>query len=219
LSTTSGATTTSTAASTITYTVTGTGPCANPVQDSVTVNVLTASALNINAGADGTVCVGEPISLNATTTGGFAGNVYDWTVFSGYLADSVINSNSLNASVMATHEGLNMYEITVIDLCGNMASDTVVYDVTNDCELTIPNIFTPNGDGNNDMFYVNGNGIVTYSLSIFDRWGKKVFETSDIAKGWDGGGNSDGTYYYILRAEMRNSKEVDKQGYIQLLSN
>jgi hypothetical protein len=69
------------------------------------------------------------------------------------------------------------------------------------------------------MFYVNGNGIVTYSLSIFDRWGKKVFETSDIAKGWDGGGNSDGTYYYILRAEMRNSKEVDKQGYIQLLSN
>lgn len=219
LSTTFGASTISGPAATITYTVTGTAPCADPVEDSVTVNVLTAGSLEVSASPDGAICVGEPLNLSATTTGGFSGNIYNWSVFSGILTDTVHNPNSLNAFVIATQEGTNMYEISVTDMCGNVANDTVIYDVTNDCQLIIPNVFTPNGDGNNDVFMVKGNGISTFSIAIFNRWGKKVYESSDITQSWDGGGHSDGTYYFVLKAETRNSKVIDEQGYIQLLSN
>jgi gliding motility-associated-like protein len=219
LSSTIGASTISGPASTITYTVTGTGPCADPVEDSVTVNVLTANSLNIAAGADGSVCVGESVNLTATTTGGFSSNVYSWSVLAGAFSDSIHNANSLNAYVAATIEGTNIYEITVVDMCGNVANDTVIYDVTNDCEIIIPNVFTPNGDGNNDVFMIRSNGVSTFSIAIYNRWGKKVYESTDITRGWDGGGHADGTYYFVLTAEMKNGKQVDKQGYIQLLSN
>jgi gliding motility-associated-like protein len=220
LTTTVGATTVSGATSTITYTVTGTGACADPVQDSVVVNVLTAAPLTITAGADGSVCVGEAINLTATTAGGYGSNTYNWFLLMGSLTDSIHNSNQLNAIIpTASIEGTNIYEIAVVDACGNFSNDTVVFDVTNDCEVIIPNVFTPNGDGVNDAFKVTGNGIVEYSISIFNRWGTKVYESSNVTDSWTGGGNSDGTYFYILRAKTKNGKDYDKQGYIQLLSN
>ncbi|HEX8515079.1 MAG TPA: gliding motility-associated C-terminal domain-containing protein [Bacteroidia bacterium] len=219
LSNTTGATTVSGATSTITYTVTGTAACADPVTDSVTVNVLTATPLVVTAGPDGAVCVDEPLLLNSTTTGGFGGNVFNWSIISGIITDTISGSNQANATVMATQEGVNMYEIMVMDLCGNFSSDTVIYEVTNDCQVIIPNVFTPNGDGINDEFKVKSNGLVSYSISIFNRWGHKVFESTDQDQGWNGSGSSDGTYFYILKAKTRNETEYDKQGYIQLLSN
>lgn len=218
LSTTTGSTTVSSPPSTVTYTVTGSGPCANPVQDSVTVNVLTAAQLNVSAGADGAVCVGDPINLSASTSGGYSGNFYEWSVLIGNLTDTINNSNSLNATVSTTIEGVNIYEITVTDLCGNIASDTVIYDVSSGCELTVPNIFTPNGDGNNDVFVVSGKGVTSYSINIFNRWGKKVYESSNIAEAWTGGGNEDGTYFYVVQAKTRNGNDLTSKGYIQLLS-
>lgn len=50
----------------------------------------------------------------------------------------------------------------------------------------IPNAFTPNGNGRNDLFYGYGIGVIEYKLTIFDRWGEKIFETNDIDEGWNG---------------------------------
>jgi gliding motility-associated-like protein len=52
--------------------------------------------------------------------------------------------------------------------------------------IYIPNAFTPNGNGNNDVFQVFGKNIKLVRLQIFNRWGEKVFDTPDIALGWDG---------------------------------
>ena len=49
-----------------------------------------------------------------------------------------------------------------------------------------PTAFSPNGDGVNDFFELNGGPVRTLTLSIYNRWGEKVFETDDITKGWDG---------------------------------
>ena len=53
-------------------------------------------------------------------------------------------------------------------------------------ELYVPNGFSPNGDGQNDVLYVRGGGVTEMSWVIYDRWGEKVFETTDPKQGWDG---------------------------------
>lgn len=202
---------------TITYTVTGLSECiTGPAYDSVTVTVLTAAPLTVNAGDDQQIC-GVPFILTGSASGGYGTNVYDWDVVSGSTVDTIQNSNSAVATVAPSEASINVYVLQVTDFCNYTASDTVAVDVVMDCKLIIPNVFSPNGDGNNDMFLVSGVGMVTYSISIYNRWGKKVFESTDIKTGWDGSGASDGTFYYIIQAESVNGTSFDEKGYLQLV--
>jgi gliding motility-associated-like protein len=52
--------------------------------------------------------------------------------------------------------------------------------------LYIPNAFTPNGDGLNDIFQAKGYYIEKFDMWIFDRWGEEIFHSDDLLKGWDG---------------------------------
>ena len=65
--------------------------------------------------------------------------------------------------------------------------DTVTVIVDVNCgDFFVPNVFSPNDDGLNDMINVHGRCIVTFNLQIFNRWGEKVFETSSMSDSWDG---------------------------------
>src|SRR6185369_14819161 len=66
--------------------------------------------------------------------------------------------------------------------------DTVIKSIIigEDFGVYIPDAFSPNGDGLNDVFQPKGFGITRYELSIFDRWGERIFTTSDMTQGWDG---------------------------------
>ena len=77
-------------------------------------------------------------------------------------------------------------------------------------DIKIPNIFTPNGDGNNDQFFIQTDGNIRYTLMIYNRYGSKVYLTEGTIISWDGysyWGEAvvSGTYYYILKSE--NGKE------------
>ena len=81
-------------------------------------------------------------------------------------------------------------------------------------KIIIPNIFTPNGDNINDLFYLN---FLFIKVEIFNRWGNKMFESVNNDSYWDGRTNSglkapDGTYYYVI-----STKEETYKGFIQLL--
>lgn len=218
LSSTTTATTTASPMATITYTVTGISECITaPAQDSVTITVLTASPLIASAGSDQEIC-GTPYNLLATSTGGFGSNSFAWATVSGSLIDTIHSPNSPTASVVPTEASTNVYQVVVTDFCGDTASDYTSVNVIMDCKLEIPNVFTPNGDGKNDVFIVGGVGMQTYSATIYDRWGKKVFESTNIQQSWDGKGAQDGTYYYIITAQSINGKEFDEKGYLLLLS-
>jgi len=58
--------------------------------------------------------------------------------------------------------------------------------VYEDFTFYVPNVFTPNADDRNDVFLPVIRGIKSYELSIFDRWGKKLFSSSDLLTGWNG---------------------------------
>ncbi len=73
------------------------------------------------------------------------------------------------------------------------------------CRLYVPNVFSPNGDGTNDVFLPQTNSecpLVAYELFIFDRWGGILFQTTDINNGWDGEFDGQkmeaGTYAYNI---------------------
>ncbi|MCC7028684.1 MAG: CotH kinase family protein [Chitinophagaceae bacterium] len=88
--------------------------------------------------------------------------------------------------------------------------------------IFIPNAFTPNGDHNNDQFRVKlGKDAIGMNMTIFDRWGKMIFETNRIADGWDGtfkGKESDmGTYQYVIKVRYRDQSVETYKGDISLV--
>ncbi len=88
-------------------------------------------------------------------------------------------------------------------------------------DIFVPNAFTPNGDGKNDVVRVHSEGIKTLSFCVYDQWGECLFTTTDMSTGWDGTfkGNREpfGVYIYYLKALMNNGHQVNRKGTITLL--
>jgi gliding motility-associated-like protein len=87
--------------------------------------------------------------------------------------------------------------------------------------IFVPTAFSPNGDHNNDVFLVQGTGIISIELIIFNRWGEKVFESTNQSVGWDGTlegkACNTGVFAYSLKAMMSDGNEVSKQGNVALI--
>ena len=87
--------------------------------------------------------------------------------------------------------------------------------------LEVPNVFTPNADGINDVFLVKAKSLTEFHAILFNRWGKKIYEWDDCTKGWDGkiGGAdaSPGVYYYIITATGKDDSEFDVKGFFYLM--
>jgi gliding motility-associated-like protein len=88
-------------------------------------------------------------------------------------------------------------------------------------EIFIPNTFTPNNDGKNDVFYVYSNGIQSMHLMVFNQWGEKIFESQNINSGWDGKYKGvmqpNGTYVYALKATLSDGTTVTRSGSISIV--
>jgi gliding motility-associated-like protein len=112
------------------------------------------------------------------------------------------------------------YKLDVVATNGCSASKEAVIKVVT--ELNMPNSFTPNGDGKNDVFRIPpGVTMQLKDFSIFDRWGKKIFTTSDINKGWDGNYNNiplgSGTYIYFISGTGYQGQGVNAKGTLLVI--
>ncbi|MFN4299650.1 MAG: choice-of-anchor L domain-containing protein [Thermaurantimonas sp.] len=94
-------------------------------------------------------------------------------------------------------------------------------NVRRDFLIYIPNSFTPNGDGKNDVFQVTAEGIEGYQIQIFNRWGQMVFESNDVTNSWDGKYlNQDapqGLYLYKILVTLKNDVKEERSGTIHLI--
>ena len=85
----------------------------------------------------------------------------------------------------------------------------------------VPNAFTPNGDGNNDMFFVYGQDIKTASVKVYNRWGELVFVSTNQFNGWDGTYKGVpapmGVYTYVAEVTYLNNKSTDRKGTVNLI--
>jgi gliding motility-associated-like protein len=107
--------------------------------------------------------------------------------------------------------------------CSAERVDTI-FVLNPDCDepnIFIPNAFTPNGDGSNDVLFVRSNIIENMELSIYNRWGELVFRTTDQTEGWDGHYKNQqlapDVYGFYLRADCFNGMEFTKKGNVMIL--
>lgn len=166
----------------------------------------------IAAGDDVEVLAGNSFQINATASAGS----YSWTP-----SENLSCADCTNP--VATPLITTTYTVSVTDSTGCTASDviTLLVSCTADA-LYIPNAFTPDNNGHNDVLFVRSNGIIdiTY-FRIFDRWGKMLFESDVIESGWDGtykgAAMPAGVYLYTLQASCGIDNPVLKQGNVTLL--
>lgn len=203
---------------TTTYTVTGqdTLSCFTQTRN-VTVTVLPLPI--VNAGPDQTIPGGS--SANLSVTGNFGITGYAWRP-----------SNSLNCdncpSVIATPKATTNYMVWATNSVGCVATDTVtVFVLCNNQNFFVPNTFSPNGDGMNDVFYPRGKGIERIrSMIIYNRWGERVFEkrefaVNDPSAGWNGLLNgqraSSDVYTYFIEIVCENNLIIPYKGNVTLI--
>jgi gliding motility-associated-like protein len=138
-------------------------------------------------------------------------------------ATGLSNPNSFNPTASPTTT--TTYTLTVIDSSGCPKTATVtIYVLSMQCDpadVFVPNTFTPNSDGQNDILYVRGNMISELYFAVYNRWGEMVFETTDQNVGWDGiykGMKADpAVFAWYLRAKCYNGNELKKQGNTTLI--
>jgi gliding motility-associated-like protein len=130
-------------------------------------------------------------------------------------------STSLSAWGRIRRSG--MVWLTVTDRWGCESKDSMGIEAKMCCDVFLPNAFTPNGDGKNDVFRLVTKGHQEIAVfQVMDRWGKRVFETVNENEAWDGTFNGEaqdiGTYKYYLRYRCADSKEtIEMKGDVILL--
>jgi gliding motility-associated-like protein len=167
------------------YTVTVTD--GNGCSSAETVLISSPDATSVKAnviGEDQSTYFGDTIQLQAINTSinfpqGVGVNFF-WNPQDGLSCNNC--SNPLAYPIYTT-----LYEVTMIDDRGCIASDTLLIYIDPQTKvLYVPNAFTPNGDGINDIFYVYAAGAKEIDFIVFNRWGEKIFQSYSINEGWDG---------------------------------
>lgn len=193
-----------------TYTVTLNGNYRICADVSQTFQVTVKELPTLNLGPDTTLCLkGAAIVLSDYINVNNPKASWKWS-----------HTNVTTSSAPVKHDGIITGTVT-IDQCST--SDVVV--VTKDCQIDIPNSFTPNGDGTNDYFFPRqflSSGVASFTMSIFNRWGQVIFETSNPnGRGWDGKFNDKeqpmGVYIYTIKVVMKNGVIEDYTGNVTLL--
>jgi gliding motility-associated-like protein len=178
----------------------------------VTVNIAQPDPISLQALVTPNDCIGLDTSgaVSVLASGGTQPYSYLWST--GASDSSIHNLENGNYALLVTDK----------NNCKDSITSNVGYD--NCCKPTIPNAFTPNGDGKNDVFYIIYKGdIELKEFSIYNRYGQKVFTTSNINMGWNGRVNDEpadlGTYYYYVKLICGNKKNniVDFKGDVTLI--
>jgi len=157
---------------------------------------------------DTLLCVGEQLKLNAAFPGATA---YAW--------------NDLSTDSLLSVRIPGRYRVAVTTPCFTFERSFEVVGIDCGCELFIPNVFTPNGDGIHDHFVPQlKTGVQQYELQVFDRWGKQVFHSRQPDIYWDGRDGqtalSEGVYYWSIRyecLELGVPTQKIRTGYLTLL--
>ncbi len=200
--------------STTIYTVTGTDSNACASTATVVVNISPQPTPKIVAYPN-PVSVFDPVVRIYDEYGG--SNNYSW-----FLGDGSTSTQS-NFYHTYSDQDTGRYLVSVIasNAFGCSGIDSLWVIVRPDATFYIPNSFTPNNDGLNDVFKISGMGVQEFEMNVYDRWGKNIFSSKGVNEGWDGKINNvmapQGTYSYIIIYKDNTGIRHSKSGVITII--
>ena len=188
------------------------------VPDTNYVTVTVHPLPTVNAGPDQTLVAGSHADIVATGTNIYS---YQWQPANTLSCDTCYNPTAYNYSTTT-------YTVTVSTDFGCKTSDDVtIYLFCDESQIFIPNTFTPNNDGQNDVFYPRGSGVSNIkAFRIYNRWGELLFERTNIkindkSNAWDGtfnGGNSrPDVYVYLIDAVCDTGEPLFLKGDVTIV--
>lgn len=153
--------------------------------------------------------------------------VFEWTMTKAGETDPIIKRFAEEIDYEFLQTGTFFIELRTTFIQGtdtlDFAMDTPFSVTITESKLEVPNAFSPNGDGMNDVLKVKEGyrSIVSFSAAVFTRWGKKVYEWTDLDGGWDGrmGGSyaPDGAYFLKIDARGADGRKYEIRKTITLL--
>ncbi|MCB0637013.1 MAG: gliding motility-associated C-terminal domain-containing protein, partial [Lewinella sp.] len=203
------------------YTYGPNGSCGT-VMDSLLVNALDI-AFTVGIETDptdlDTVFQGEQFILNAVVD---PAGAYDYSY--SWMGDGVPadQANNPTVTVTAPTDIADLYEYTVlVSIPEGCEEEASIFVEVIEPQYRIPNVFSPNNDGTNDEFRLfAGGGVQDFSMSVYNRWGQRVFETSDLNEAWDGTFNGElaPSDTYIFRMNFRvGGLDFEETGEVTLV--
>ena len=185
------------------------GPCNTRISD--TINVTYLDNLKVDIGNDTSFCKGDEIHIELDVTNPHAS--YLW------------QDGDTSSHYVIEKEGV--YRVEVSNACISETKEITIEEIDCELDVTIPNIFTPNGDKLNELFapqFTPLENLGEFQMHIYNRWGRLVFSTESYEKLWDGKStngqpNPEGVYYYQLyfTHKIFKNKEYRCHGAITLI--
>lgn len=190
---------------TITYT--GPGPCGR--KDSAIVEVYSMPTITYTL-TDDECDVGDG-EIDVTIIGGTPSIIYTWS------------TGETTEDLIGLKEGT--FTLSLVDAKGCTSSETIsIINVsTPDCNYNIfvPNVFSPDGNGENDVLKVEGNGIETIEFIIFNKWGNLIFKSSSADQGWDGTFKgqpvNQGAFVYFVKGTFVDGNSFEQKGTVTVI--
>ena len=170
---------------------------------------------NVTVEKDTNITVGNTVRLIAS-----GGDTYEW-----FPTESLSTSDTRSVEASPTEN--TTYSVVVTNSLGCVDTGQVTVTVDYNFDLNVPNVFSPNEDGQNDRLFVVGNDYNVEDLQfvVYDRWGEQVFESNCCCKwqcGWDGKLRgvpmNPGVFVYVLKAKL-DGKQIEKHGNFTLVRN
>lgn len=170
-----------------------------------TIVILVDLLPNFELGNDTTICLGQTLTLDASTSN----------------SDYLWNDNSTDSTLTVNEAGA--YAVTATNRCGALSDQIEV--LFHDCQIVLefPNIFTPNGDEKNELFTPSKiNNIESLSITIYNRWGSQVYTTSDLNINWDGKDDNgqranDGVYFWVVQYVDVDGNTLTQRGTLTMV--
>lgn len=187
--------------------------CPNAIQQiTVTDNSFLSSSFQVTQ-LSGTV----PLTITLFNTSfGATGLIWDF----GDATSQVLNTDTITHTYNAAG---NYYVMLIVSNANCTDTSLQMITVTGESSLVIPNVFSPNGDEINDFFRPIAAGIISMEGKIFNRYGNLVYEWKGVRGGWDGYTAptgvevTEGTYYYLIRAEGIDGIIYNEKGILTLI--
>ena len=191
---------------TIVYTAAG--QCAN--SDTVTIEVYDVPMVNDLIKDD--ECDEGIGSIEITVTGGMPPYSYVWSNGKTTKDNLRLKEGTYSLTVTDSNGCIESYSGSLLNLEDDSCDDTYLF---------VPNIFSPDGNGVNDVLFVDGKNIQEVNLQVYNRWGNLVFESNSLSKGWDGTYQgqpvNQGVFVYLVTGRYKDGEEFEQKGTITLI--